>query len=389
MKKIRLSITLILVFALLVVTVGCGKQAKQSTTTTTTRLSGTIKIGSAISQTGPYAPGTAGHRTAIDMATEDINKSGILDDAKIEVYKEDSVNTAATAINAFQKLISTDKVIAIIGPSAGEQALASDSVAQKAGVMVLNVSSLRDISVIGDYVFTTVPIIPDMVPAATEQVVKTRNIKTVAMLTQKDFPTSMQCRDQRLKTFSKLGVNVVLDELGLTTDTDFTSIISKIMNLNPDMVAMDGTTPHDPLFLNQLRSAGYKGTVFAGVGTNPASVWKANPASFEGVINLTGYLAGIPTASAKVQEFEKRFKERNNNFALDQYSAGIYDNLWMLAYAIKKAGTTTDVEAIRDAYATIEYEGIQGKLKFDKDRIQAHSPAVFVIKNSTALPFTN
>lgn len=389
MKKIRKFITVLLTLGLLVVTSGCGQQSQQSSVPTgnptDAKLSGTIKLGMGFSLSGPYATAAKGHVSAMEMAVDDVNKSGLLEDAKFEIVREDSINTVATAINAFQKLVTTHKVLATFGPGAGDQGLAAIPIAQKAGIIAMSPNTIPQVPAIGDYVFGMVPIVPEMIPVAIDKVVAARKIKTVAILTQKDYPLAVQCSDQRRKEFAKLGVKILVDEEGLASDTDFTSIVTKIMSANPDMVIVDGTLPHDPLFIKQLKNAGFKGTIMGGSADTPPKVTSSDPQAFEGVINLVGWLPDLPGASAKSVEFTKRFKERFG-FPPDQYSVGIYDNVWFLANAIKKAGTVSDRKAIRDTMTTIEYEGVQGKLKFDDKRIQKHTPALFEVKNGVQVP---
>lgn len=387
--KMKKLILLILAFLLIVSQTACSpnNQTKESGAkdSETAKLSGTIKLGMGFALSGPYETPTKGHRSAMEMAVEDVNNSGILGAAKFEIAREDSMHTVEGAINAFQKLVVTDKVLATFGPPTGPQSMSALPVAQKTGVLAFASSTLASVPKIGDYVFVTSPIIIDMIPSALDKIVAARNIKTVAMLTQKDYPAGVQSSVVRRQEFKKLGVEIILDEEGLKTDTNFSTTITKIMNKKPDMVIVDGDDPHDPLFLRQLKNAGYKGTIMAGTATVPPKVTSSNPVAFEGVINLVGWMPDMPNASDKAKDFTKRFKEKYG-FLPDQFAVGVYDNVWLLANAIKQVGSVSDSKALRDAVANIEYEGVQGKLKFNANRTQEHSPVLFETKNGVQVP---
>lgn len=260
------------------------------------------------------------------MAVDDINNSGILDDAKFELKMEDGMNTTEAAINATQKLIQTHKVLAIFGPSSQAQALVS------------------------------VP----LVAVANNEI--------------------------RRKKFKELGVEIVLDEMTLATDTDFSPVISKIMQARPDALVVDCTPPAEELLIRQTKQAGYKGLFLNGPTGVPTSRIKAVPDVYEGGINVVGWLPDMPGASEKARDFTKRYRDRFG-FDPDMYSAGIYDSVWMLAHAIKQAGSTTDTEAIRKALANLEIEGVQGKLKFKENRTLNSTAVIYQVKDGKQVPF--
>lgn len=362
--------------------------SQPATTGTEKRLSGIIKIGTSLALSGPYETGTKGHRSAVLMAVEDVNKSGLLDDAKLEVVQEDGMHTQEAAINAYQKLIQTHKVLAIFGPAAVPQALAAIPLAQQAKVLAFSPNPHPDVAKIGDHTFIAVTMYTDLVPELLKTVVKKYGIKRYGIVTQRDYPLAMINAEVRRKTLKELGVEVVLDETFLGTEADFSPMVTKILHTNPDAVVVDGTPPAEPLLDKQLRQAGYKGVMMAATSAITPTSIKASAEAFEGIINATGWLPNMPGASERSKDVTQRFRERFG-FDLDMYSVGLYDNVWVLAHAIKKVGTTTDTEAIRRALMEIEVEGVQGKLKFNANRTQDHTLALFQVKNGLAVPISN
>lgn len=394
MKLSRKIIALLLTLVLLVFAGGCGQKTASDNSNTdntakkaeTKRLSGTLKLGFLYAQSGNVAKISGVYAKAVKLAVEDVNKSGILEDAKIELVEEDEGDAVATSINAFQKLITTAKVPVILGPDISALGMAAIPLAQKAEVLALPLISSAQITTLGDMVFTMMTLYDVGIPAALEQVVKAKNIKNVAILTQKDFPSSATNTKVRLETFNKLGVNVVLDEQGLGNDKDFSSVITKIQTQKPDLVIVDGTAPFEALFLKQYKNSGYKAPFMAGLSGISTSM-KTNKEAYEGEINFVTYLSGAPGASAEAADLDKRLKEATG-MTVDQFMMDRYDSVWILANAVKKAGTVTDSKAIRDALATIEYEGVRGKTKFTENRTKTElTPILVTAKNGVLVPF--
>jgi branched-chain amino acid transport system substrate-binding protein len=75
------------------------------------------KIGAIFSITGPASWLGEPERNTAVMLTETINQKGGINGVPIELVVEDTVGDETKAVNAVKKLINSDKVIAIIGPS--------------------------------------------------------------------------------------------------------------------------------------------------------------------------------------------------------------------------------------------------------------------------------
>lgn len=378
MKSSRKIIALILSLVLLIAASGCGQntdsnKANNGNNAETKRLSGTLKLGYIWSQSGAYAKMGGYMAACVRAAVEDVNKSGLLEDAKIELVEADSGDKVETTINSFQKLISTDKVPVILGPDVSNAAMAAVPLAQKAGVLAMPLISIAKVTELGDMVFTPMTLYDTIIPAGLEQVVKAKNIKNVVIFSQKDWPSSVKNSEIRAETLKKLGVNVVLNEQGLGTDKDFSGVITKIKELKPDLVIVDGVTTFESLFFTQLKNSGYKALIGSGL-TGISSAIKLAKEAYEGEINFVTYLPG---KDPKTADMDKRLKEAAG-VTPDQFMADRYDAVWMLANAVKKAGTVTDSKAIRDALATIEYEGVRGTSKFTANRTKTELPPILV-----------
>src|SRR5512138_2121042 len=55
-------------------------------------------------------------RRGVEMAVDEVNKAGGINGRKVELIVEDEKDSPAASVNAVQKLINVDKVIAMVGP---------------------------------------------------------------------------------------------------------------------------------------------------------------------------------------------------------------------------------------------------------------------------------
>jgi len=94
-----------------------------------------VKIGGALSMTGPAAVYGTTQKAGIQTAVEEANRRGILKDVKLEAVFEDDASTKEQGIAVFQRFINRDKVSVILGPTLSNTATAADPLPQAAKVL--------------------------------------------------------------------------------------------------------------------------------------------------------------------------------------------------------------------------------------------------------------
>ena len=114
-----------------------------------------VKIGAALSMTGPAAVYGTTQKVGILAAIEDVNRSGKLPGIRLEAVIEDDASTKEQGIAVYQRFINRDKVAAIIGPTLSNTANAADPLAQAAKVPVVAVSNTTPTGItdIGTYIW--------------------------------------------------------------------------------------------------------------------------------------------------------------------------------------------------------------------------------------------
>lgn len=93
---------------------GAGNKAEEGSTGGT-KGGDTIKIGVNLELSGAVASYGTSELSGIELAVEEINAAGGVDGKELELVKVDNKSEPAEATSAALKLITQDKVIAIIG----------------------------------------------------------------------------------------------------------------------------------------------------------------------------------------------------------------------------------------------------------------------------------
>jgi branched-chain amino acid transport system substrate-binding protein len=352
--------------------------APAETTAAGGTLSGEIAIGFVFSQTGAAAIYGESQRNAAQLAIDEINASKFLGDATLKAIFEDDASKPEQAIQVFTKLITQDQVAAIIGPTLSNSAKSSDPVAQENKTVVLGVSNTAGgITEIGDYVFrNSLPesaVIPNTIKVAKEKLGLTK----VALMYGNDDAFTKAGYDVFLKVLGDEGIEVLTTETFAKGDTDFTPQLTKIQGLAPEAIVVSALAEEAAGIMQQARQLGIEVPIIGGNGFNSPKLAELAGEAAEGAISGAAWLVSSenPRNQAFVQAYNEKYSVNP-----DQFAAQAYDGVYLIATAIKNAGSS-DRTAIRDALDTISgFEGVLGEFSFE-NREPIHTPVVQVVRN--------
>jgi len=173
---------------------------------------GPIKIGIIGPLTGDAATLGENAVAAAEMAVDEINASGGINDRILELAVEDGQCTGNVANNAANKLINVDGVVAIIGGMCSAESSAITTLSEQAQVPLLSpASSAPSLTDAGDYFFRIYPSDAYQGVFAAEHMKNTLGINKVAVLyTNDDWGVGLQ--GAFIESFEGLGGEVVAVE---------------------------------------------------------------------------------------------------------------------------------------------------------------------------------
>src|SRR2546422_10191602 len=196
-----------------------------------------IKIGASLSLTGTYAkPGTY-QKEGYDVCAEEVNGKGGLLGRKIEFVLYDDQSNPATGVKLYEKLITEDKVDAVMGPYSSPITEAVANVTEKyKKVMVSPLAATTSIFKKGrKYIFMVISPAEVYLEGLVDMAAK-RGLKTVAVVNE-DTLFSKAAASGAVELAKKKGMQVVFTEAYPKGNTDFSALLTKIKAANPDVIA--------------------------------------------------------------------------------------------------------------------------------------------------------
>lgn len=345
-----------------------------------------INIGAIFPLTGGSAFQGNSFRQGIELAFAEINEQGGVAGKKLNVIFEDDKGIPAEGVNAAEKLITQDKVSAILGNFNSSVTLAVRAVTEREKVVQLTPGSTADEITEPGHPYMFRNLMPNSFqgPELAKYAFNVLNLKNIAIIAENtDYGRSGQ--EQFQKTIEELGGTIVAVEFYNHGDTDFYAQLTKMKNLNPDAIFISGLITEGAQILKQARDIDLK-TQWLGMGgfTNDSFPELAEGAA-EGMIHVSYFEPGAYEYFPDSREFVENYN-RVYGQNPDMYAANAYEAVYILAEAIRIAGSG-DREAIREAMTQIkDLPGVCGPTTFDENG-QAKKGLLFVrIENGKRVP---
>lgn len=325
-----------------------------------------ILLGEVGSLTGSEAAFGISTRNGVELALEEANASGGVKGKKLAVRVYDDQSKPEEAAAAATRLVTQDKVVAILGEVASSNSLAMAPKAQEAKVPMVSPSSTNPkVTEVGDYVFRVCFIDPFQGFVMASYSHGKLGHKKVAILTDKKSAYSEGLTEVFQKKFTEMGGQIVGVIAYSKGDTDFRSQLTNVKKLKPDGLYVPGYYQDVALIAEQARELGIKVTMMGGDGWDSDKLFELGGEAVEGSYVSNHYSADDP--SPRVQEFITRYKAKFGGVP-DSLAALGYDSARVVIDALKRAPDASG-PALREAIAqTKDFPGVAGTITLDANR---------------------
>jgi branched-chain amino acid transport system substrate-binding protein len=311
---------------------------------------------------------------AFKLARDEVNAKG---EVVIDLRIEDSTGKAEQALSAAQKLINSEQVVAILGPTLSTEMKVVGPEANASGVPIMGTSNTAaGITQIGRFVFRNSMPETQAIPASIGVAVKKYRLKKVALLYGNDDVFTKSGFDTMKEVTERLKLKILTIEEFQKGQADYKAQLTKIASLKPDAVFCSALYNEGGVILAQARKMGLKVPFVGGNGFNSPKVIEIAKDAAEGLIVATPWFGdrNDPKVKAFVAKFEKAYGKKP-----DQFAAQAYDAYYIMTNALKAAGTA-DRTKLRDALAaTKDFHGVLGKFSFDAERDVVMAPNVLIV----------
>ncbi len=335
-----------------------------------------IKIGTSLSLTGTYAALGQNQHRGYQLCAKQVNEKGGVLGRKIEFVLYDDQSQPATGVRLYEKLITQDKVDAIMGPYSSAITEAVANVNEKYKMpMVAPMASTTSIFRKGRKFIFMVQSPAEVYLEGLIDVAAKRGLKTAAIINEDTlFPKATV--QGTLELAKKKGLQVVFVEGYPKGNTDFSAIMTKIRAANPDVLGAATYFDDAVAITRQMKELNVNPKMYGvTVGGDLPKFYELLGKNAEYVYGATQWEVELPYPGSK--EFNAAYKKEFPGADLSYHSAGGYAGCQILVEAIKRAGSL-DGEKIREAILKMDTNTVYGGFKVDQDGFQiSHKMVMF------------
>ena len=339
----------------------------------------TILVGHYGSLTGPQATFGKSTDNGIKLAIEEVNAAGGVtvngQKRMVRLISEDTEGKPEKAGPVVTKLITKDKVHAVLGEVASSVSLAAAPICQQYGVPMITPSSTNpEVTQKGDMIFRVCFIDPFQGLACAKFAAEDLKAKKVAVLFDQASAYSVGLKDEFAKAFKSAGGEVVSEQAYNQGLNDFNPQLTRIRESSPDLIFIPGYYTDVANVALQARKLGMTMPLLGGDGWDSEDLAKNAGAAIEGSFYSNHYAADQPTP--EIQAFVSKYKAKFGGTP-DGLAALGYDAARLL-FARIEASKSLGGADLRDSLAQTQgFKGVTGVISMNEQR-DAVKPAVIV-----------
>jgi len=339
----------------------------------------TIKIGLIVPLTGDVKTFGESARNGAMQAFEEANAAGGINGRMIQVIPSDDKNDPMETSNAGCKLIDMDGVVAIIGSVSSKCSVPLSDKCQASRIPMITPTSTNPKVTVGEdgrrkgYVFRACFIDPFQGTVAAKFARDSLRAERAAVMYDVGNDYSKGLAEYFRSAFEERGGTVGAYESYAKDDVDFSAILTKLKQQNPDVLFIPDYYNKVGLIAKQARQVGLTAWLLGGDGWDSPEMLKIAGEAIHGGYFTNHYSPDDPRPEVQgwVKKYQAKYGQRPDALATLGYDAAL-----LLIEALRKADKP-EPEAIRTALAGIrDFPCVSGSITFDESGNPIKSAAV-------------
>jgi branched-chain amino acid transport system substrate-binding protein len=338
---------------------------------------GPIRIGASLSLTGTYAKLGKNQHEGYQLCQKDVNAKGGVLGRKVEFVVYDDQSLPPTGVRLYEKLITEDKVDAVMGPYSSPITEAVANVTEKyKKVMVSPLAATTSIfkkEPRRKYIFMVISPAEVYLEGLIDMAAK-RGLKTVVVINE-DTLFSKAAAAGATDLAKKKGMQVVFQEAYPKGNTDFSGMLTKIKATNADVIAAATYFDDAVALTRQMKDLNVNPKMYGvTVGGDLPEFYDTLKGSAEFIYGATQWepVLNYPGNKEWFEAYKAEFKHEPS-----YHSAAGYAGCLIYAEGVKRAASL-DSDKVREALLKLEMRTMFGDYKVDQDGFQlAHKMVTF------------
>lgn len=324
-----------------------------------------IKIAFTTPLTGDKAEYGVHFKNASELAAEEINANGGINGKEIVIDLHDSKGDPKEATEIARKVTQDQSYIAALGDFSSSSAMAAAPIYEEAKMVHLSpTASNPEFVTLGDYQYAMFGTQEDDAPFVAEYIIqKYLGYDSVALIY---FNTDWGL--SALKYFeeraNEIGLEITAKEPIAEGEKDFTAILSKIRQTNPDVIYIMSNASEAANATIQARQSGWDIQIIPSSSAVTDQLIEMLGDYAEGLITNQVFL--LSEDDQEVWEFAQKFEERAG-VPVTYFSLLAHDAVYALAEAISNAGDNPTRQSVKEQMDLLSIDTLLGKLEFDEE----------------------
>ena len=344
---------------------GCGANSN-SAHAATSGAEDTVTLAVVSPVTGDSAEYGIHFNVGAQMAADKINEAGGINGKQVVLKSFDSKNDAKEAAEVARLICQDKTILATIGDFSSTCCMATAPIYEENKTVQISPSAgLIDFPRVGPYNFSTTGVQENDGGFLLNRVINEKmGAKSVAIVyTNNDYGLNML--SYMTQEAEADGVVITDTEAIASGEKDFTAIVSKMRQTEPEAVAIMGSYNEVANCVKQIRQVGWDVPVAISGSALTDQLVELLGDDVNDIYSNIAFVASDNTPETK--EFNEEFTKRAN-MPPSFHSISTYDTVMLVCDAAIKCGDNLNRETLKDAIQSYKgFDGLMGPFEFTED----------------------
>lgn len=344
---------------------GCGANSN-SADAATSGAEDTVTLAVVSPVTGDSAEYGIHFNVGAQMAADKINEAGGINGKKVVLKSFDSKNDAKEAAEVARLICQDKTILATIGDFSSTCCMATAPIYEENKTVQISPSAgLIDFPRVGPYNFSTTGVQENDGGFLMNRVINEKmGAKSVAIVyTNNDYGLNML--SFMTQEAEADGVVITDTEAVASGEKDFTAIVSKMRQTEPEAVAIMGSYNEVANCVKQIRQVGWDVPVAISGSALTDQLVELLGDDVNGIYSNIAFVASDNTPETK--EFNEEFTKRAN-MPPSFHSISTYDTVMLVCDAAIQCGDNLNRESLQEAIQSYKgFDGLMGPFEFTED----------------------
>ena len=344
---------------------GCGANSN-SANAATSGAQDTVTLAVVSPVTGDSAEYGIHFNVGAQMAADKINEAGGINGKQVVLKSFDSKNDAKEAAEVARLICQDKTILATIGDFSSTCCMATAPIYEENKTVQISPSAgLIDFPRVGPYNFATTGVQENDGGFLMNRVINEKmGAKSVAIVyTNNDYGLNML--SYMTQEAEADGVVITDTEAIASGEKDFTAIVSKMRQTEPEAVAIVGSYNEVANCVKQIRQVGWNVPVAISGSALTDQLVELLGDDVNDIYSNIAFVASDNTPETK--EFNEEFTKRAN-MPPSFHSISTYDTVMLVCDAAIQCGDNLNRETLKDAVQNYKgFDGLMGPFEFTED----------------------